>query len=61
MTDNLRMCIKFGSFLLPVLWASNSKNEVVAKQTLNPSGSSDSLSATRRLFKVLFTLYSLQA
>lgn len=50
MADNLRTCMKFGSFLLPALWASTSKNMVVAKQTLNQSGSSDSLSATQEAF-----------
>lgn len=48
--DNLGTCIKFGSFLLPILWASTSKNTVVAKQALNPCGSSDSLSATEEAF-----------
>lgn len=36
--------------LLPILWTSASKNVVVAKQTLNSSGSSDSLSVTEEAF-----------
>lgn len=49
----------FGLFLLPVVWASTSKNPVEAKLILNPSPCNDSL-PLRRIFKALFTLYALQ-